>query len=250
MLRAKEAVLIVRTLCSPRFQACRRGPLPPPIHVPPNSYQAGQDVGSDEHVEDIVPARGGYEPGQQRPQSRTCAEHSVREGPGAGALPSILNSTQDQARGSVGRAQGESYRPMDPVPSMMAVTVDSALALPFRLLCVPWRETAELGWVGVGAELRGSALSRTRTEKAAGSGKGSDEGLELGRNREPGRTLKDFEDLVSGGWEKGKDVGKMSLETEALPRPRGGPAYQVSRDSGGDERVRAIDQGSTDKQHD
>lgn len=82
--------------------------------------------------------------------------------------------------------------------------------------------------MGVGAKLRGSALSRTATEKGAGSGKGSDEGLELGRNREPGRTLKDFEDLVSAGWGKGKDVGKMSLEIEPLARPRGGPAYQVS----------------------
>lgn len=73
--------------------------------------------------------------------------------------------------------------------------------------------------MGVGAELRGSTLSRTGTEKGAGSGKGSDESLELGRNGEPGRTLKDFEDLVSAGWGKGKDVGKMSLEIEALTRP-------------------------------
>lgn len=49
--------------------------------TPENSYQAGQNVGGDEHVEDIVPARGGNQPGQQRPQGRTCAEHSVREGP-------------------------------------------------------------------------------------------------------------------------------------------------------------------------
>lgn len=102
----------------------------------------------------------------------------------------------------------------------------------------------------MGAELRDSAPSRTGTGKGAGSGKGSPEGLELGRNGDPRQTLEDFEDLVSAGWGKGKDVGKISLETEALTSPRGGPAHQVSRDSGGDECVRAIDQGSADEQHD
>lgn len=62
-------------------QPRRTGPLPIPVCAPQSSYQASQDVGSDEHVEDVVPACGGNEPGQQRPQSRTCVEHSMREGP-------------------------------------------------------------------------------------------------------------------------------------------------------------------------
>lgn len=106
MLHAREAVLIIPTLGSPRFQACKRGPLPLPICVPPNSYQAGQDIRSNEHVEDVVPARGGYEPGQQRPQSRTCAEHCIREGPGAGAPPSNLKLCP---RPGSGRRESQTY---------------------------------------------------------------------------------------------------------------------------------------------
>lgn len=71
----------------------------------------------------------------------------------------------------------------------------------------------------MGAELRDSTPIRTGTGKGAGSGKGSHEGLELGRNGDPRQTLKDFEDLISASWGKGKDVGKMSLETEALTSP-------------------------------
>lgn len=72
--------------------------------------------------------------------------------------------------------------------------------------------------------------------------------MELGRKGGRWQILKDFEDLVSAGGGRGREV-KMGLETEALANPRGGSAYQVSRDSSGDEGIRAVDQGSTGKQH-
>lgn len=43
----------------------------------------------------------------------------------------------------------------------------------------------------------------------------------------------------------------LTKPPESSPRlaPGRRPTYQVSRDGGGDERVRAIDQGPTDDQH-
>lgn len=70
-------------LCSsgdPAWQDRTLTPTGAHLCTPENPYQAGQNVGRDEHVEDIVPACGGDQPGQQRPQSRTCAEHNIREG--------------------------------------------------------------------------------------------------------------------------------------------------------------------------
>lgn len=55
----------------------------PSVH-PKDSYQAGQDVSRDEHVEDVVPARGRDEPGQQRPQSRTCGAYCQGRAPAKG----------------------------------------------------------------------------------------------------------------------------------------------------------------------
>lgn len=56
---------------------------------------------------------------------------------------------------------------------------------------------------------------------------------------------------------KERTVGETDQETEARPRPPKGPllasgrrpAYEVSRDGRGDERVRAVDQGPADDQH-
>lgn len=80
--------------------------------TPENPYQAGQNVGRDEHVEDIVPACGGDQPSQQRPQSRTCAEHNIREGhPARGPnLPATRGQhskecAQDRVQGSAARSQ-------------------------------------------------------------------------------------------------------------------------------------------------
>lgn len=120
------------------FHPARQGiPNYSSVH-PRNSYQAGQDVSRDEHVEDIVPACGGNKPGQQRPQSRTCGEQGVRAGRLLRGLdPRPHDSSRPRRVPSMRLSCQEpkaSHRPMDPVPSIMAVTVDSAFALPFRLL--------------------------------------------------------------------------------------------------------------------
>lgn len=64
----------------PAWQDRRVNPTNTHLCTPKISYQAGQNIGRDEHVEDVVPACGGNQSSQQRPQSRTCTEHNIREG--------------------------------------------------------------------------------------------------------------------------------------------------------------------------
>lgn len=70
-------LLSQKTWCfGPPFQCSEtEHPQYPYVH-PKSPYQAGQDVSSDEHVEDVVPACGGDEPCQQGPQGRTCMKHN------------------------------------------------------------------------------------------------------------------------------------------------------------------------------
>lgn len=51
-----------------------------PCGHPKKPYQAGQDICGDEHVENIVPSRGGNEPSQQGPQGRACGSTVSEQG--------------------------------------------------------------------------------------------------------------------------------------------------------------------------
>lgn len=73
---------------------------------PKNAYQASQDVSRDEHVEDVVPARGGNQPGQEGPQSRTCTRqsHEMRYIPSLTTVGSAPRGQPSQGWGSIGRS--------------------------------------------------------------------------------------------------------------------------------------------------
>lgn len=85
--------------------------------TPKASHQAGQDVSRDEHVEDIVPARGRDEPGQQRPQSRTCGAQCQGRAPANGpwapprdsSRPRSVPQTRLSARLLGARSQPQTY---------------------------------------------------------------------------------------------------------------------------------------------
>lgn len=171
----------------------------PSVH-PKDSYQAGQDVSRDEHVEDVVPAGGRDEPGQQRPQSRTCGAQcqgrAPAKGPGArprdGSSPRRMLKTRLSARPPGARSQTQTYG---------AGAVDDGrdggqgLCVAFQALVCPLGRESR-----VRPELRGSTGRR--------AWRGADPGQALGLGAEEGRFRRTLRTLSEPAKKGGKGCGE------------------------------------------
>lgn len=178
------------------------------------------------------------------------------KGPQQGALTSLPTPGQLSEKCAQGKARGSAAR----APKLESQTygpraVDDGRDRGERLCIALQALMSSLGREnGVGRpNPRGSTrtgLGLTWGKAATGAWSREERGCQW-------QILKSFEDLLYQNLcASGRGCRVLDLETpgpdqmpRVIPDSGGQPAYQVSRDRSGDERVRAVDQGPTDDQH-